>query len=226
MKVLGDEYPALDQYAFETEVRDMERFEALALSQKPADKPWEPVTDYSFEARKAIEGIHPQLIKDVFSPRDVLNVGCGTGFLDGQLRDGSVSVEGMDLNPPSGEHFWRQDICDDRPIIEWELPYTGFDLVICREVLEHLTLLFQRRAVTNLCKLSRRYVYVTTRFSSEHNLLHVETKDDLDPTHITLPSKDLLRLLFVLEGFKRRADLEERMDHQKKHRVLVYERAS
>ncbi len=50
------------------------------------------------------------------------------------------------------------------------------------------------------------------------------TSDDLDPTHITMLNQDLLRLLFILEGFKRRADLETAMDWQHKGRVLVYVR--
>jgi hypothetical protein len=40
--------------------------------------------------------------------------------------------------------------------------------------------------------------------------LDVATSDDLDPTHISMLNQDFLRVLFVLEGFKRRADLEER----------------
>lgn len=204
----------------------VDQFEALVLSQKPATQPWTPVTDYSFEARKAIEGQHPQLIKEVFQPRSVLNVGCGTGFLDGQLRDGTISVEGIDTHPPDGPHFWRQDITDDRPILEWDVPYTHYDLVICREVLEHLTVRQIRRAVTNLCTLSSRFVYVTTRFAkAPESLLSVDTADDLDPTHISMLNQDFLRVLFVLEGFKRRADLEQRMDWMNKGRVLVYERA-
>lgn len=206
----------------------VDQFEALVQAQKPATTPWVPVTDYSYEARKIAEGIHPQLIKDVFQPRSVLNVGCGTGFLEGELRNGSTSVIGMDIHPPKGPNFHRQDITDDRPLVEWDLPYVDYDLVICREVLEHLTILQIRQAVTNLCKLSSRFVYVTTRFaqvwSMPHELLSVDTTDDLDPTHITMLDKDFLRVLFVLEGFKRRADCEARMDHKLFGRCLVYER--
>ena len=79
--------------------------------------------------------------------------------------------------------------------------------------------------MTNLCALSSRFVYVTTRFArAPQHLLSVDTSDGLDPTHITMLNQSLLRLLFVLEGFKRRADLEQRMDWQGKARVLVYER--
>ena len=96
----------------------------------------------------------------------------------------------------------------------------------CREVLEHLTVLQVRRTVEQLCRASDRFVYVTTRFHPEPaGLLDVTTDLETDPTHITLLAKDLLRSLFVLEGFRRRADLEERMDWAGKGRVLVYERA-
>ena len=210
-----------------TDAEALAAFETLVLTQQPALTPWQPVTDYSFEARKEIEGRHPELIKEVFRPRSVVIAGCGTGFLDGQLRDGSIDVEGFDLHPPDGPHFWRQDLADERPPIAWDLPYAcqGYDLVICREVLEHLPIRQIRQAVMNLCALSSRFVYVTTRFHlAPAHLLDVMTSDDLDPTHITMLNQTFLRVLFVLEGFKRRADLEQKMDHMKKGRVLVYER--
>jgi hypothetical protein len=46
----------------------------------------------------------------------------------------------------------------------------------------------------------------------------------VDPSHITLLNKDLLRLFFVLEGFKQRKDLEDRIDWMGKGRALVYEK--
>jgi hypothetical protein len=94
-------------------------------------------------------------------------------------------------------------------------------------VLEHLTVLQTRHTVEQLCRASDRFVYVTTRFHpGPTGLLDVTTDFETDPTHITLLAKDFLRCLFVLEGFRRRADLEERMDWAGKGRVLVYERAS
>ncbi len=106
-----------------------------------------------------------------------------------------------------------------------DMPRLRADLVISRELLEHLTLLDIRRVIHHLCAFSTRYLYLTSRFSSESDVFHVETTDDLDPTHITIPAKDLIRLLITLEGFRRRADLETRMDWKHLNRVLVYERA-
>lgn len=206
---------------------DVDAFEQLVQGQTPAREPWMPVTDYSFEARKAIEGKHPELIRDVFQPQHVLDAGCGPGHLVRLLRGGlNVAATGFDVNPPVGDHFYQQDLCAEGHPFNWDLPYFNYDLVVNRECLEHLTVLQIRRAVTNLCALSSRYVYLTTRFTQAKHFLDFATSDDLDPTHISIMPQDWLRHLFVLEGFKRRADLEARMDWQQKGRVLVYERAA
>ena len=206
------------------EAQQLAAFEALVLSQQPATQPWTPVTDYSFEARKEIEGEHPQLIKDAFQPTLVMDYGCGPGHLIAMLRYLGVETKGY-------EPFFRNAAMEQptaRPHIYRDLMWAGqrkYDLVICREVLEHCTVREIKATITELCRLSEKFVYATTRFTrAPTSLLSVDTFDDLDPTHITMLNQNFLRVLFVLEGFKRRADLEAKMDWQRKGRVLVYER--
>lgn len=243
----------------ETRASDEEalaRFEELVLSQQPAETPWQPVTDYSFEARKEIEGKHAELIRDVLvaaveRPQtpcagvEVTDTGCGPGTLVHLLRALGVNAAGFDSQryPSWTAHPVREPneivpFNEYRPLFsvhdvtaecltccEHGMAWTA-DVVICREVLEHLTIRQIHRAVVNLCALSSHYVYVTTRFVKQPaHFLGVDTSDDLDPTHITMLAQPFLRMLFVLEGFRRRADLEERLDWQHKGRVLVYERA-
>jgi hypothetical protein len=106
-------------------------------------------------------------------------------------------------------------------------PARTYDLVICREVLEHLTVLQIRHAVANMVRMTSRFIYVTTRFHpSPASLLDFTTQFDVDPSHITLLNKDMLRLMFVLEGCRSRPDLEARMDWGNKGRVLVLEKVT
>ena len=54
---------------------------------------------------------------------------------------------------------------------------------MCREVLEHLTVLQVRHTVAEICRVSSRFAYVTTRFHPDpESLLDVTTDYETDPT--------------------------------------------
>jgi ubiquinone/menaquinone biosynthesis C-methylase UbiE len=184
---------------------------------------------YELETRRRIEAKNPELIKDVFTPSRVLDVGCGPGFLMLFLAELGVDVHGVDFAQASLD-LAPESIRDRIAIAPTDaLPYedASFDLVICREVMEHLTVLQVRRTVAEICRVSSRYAYVTTRFHPDpRSLLDVTTDFETDPTHVTLLAKDFLRTMFVLEGFRSRPDLEAQMDWGGKGRVLVYERSA
>ena len=182
---------------------------------------------YELESRRRIEDRNPALIKEVFEPVRVLDVGCGPGFLMLFLRELDVESDGVDFSE-SSLRLAPEEIRDRiaiGPVDALAAADASYDLVICREVLEHLTVLQVRRTVGEICRVSSRFAYVTTRFHPEPaSLLDVTTDFETDPTHVTLLAKDFLRALFVLEGYRRRSDLEARMDWGGKGRVLVYER--
>jgi SAM-dependent methyltransferase len=183
---------------------------------------------YDLETRRRIEARNPALIKEVFGPKRVLDVGCGPGFLMFFLHELGLEADGIDFSPSSRELAPLQ--VAERIIVgsvdEPRVPERSYDLVVCREVTEHLTVLQVARTVEQLCRASSRYVYLTTRFHPDPaSLLDFTTQPEIDPSHITLLSKDFMRVLFVLNGFAQRPDLEKRMDWAGKNRVLVYERA-
>jgi 2-polyprenyl-3-methyl-5-hydroxy-6-metoxy-1,4-benzoquinol methylase len=217
---------------------EVDAFERTVQEQRPYDEThyddayfateWRDAGNkYDLETRRRVEDRNPQLIRDVFAPQRVLDVGCGPGFLMAFLDELGVDTHGVDFSPSSltlAPDTVRSRI-EIGPVDDLTAEGRSYDLVICREVLEHLTVLQVRRTVAEMCRVSSRYVYVTTRFHGRpSSLLDITTDFETDPTHITLMTKDLLRTLFVLEGFRRRADLEAQMDWGGKGRVLVYER--
>ena len=185
--------------------------------------------NYNLETRRSIEAKNPVLIRDVFQPKRVLDLGCGPGALMHLLWELGVDVDGIDFAASSRELATPQvrDRITVGAVTDHTLKASGsYDLVICREVLEHLTVLQVRQAVANMVRLTSRYIYVTTRFHPRpSSLLDFTTQFEVDPTHITLLNKDMLRLMFVLEGCRSRPDLEARMDWGNKGRVLVLEKA-
>jgi SAM-dependent methyltransferase len=185
--------------------------------------------NYSLETRRTIEAKNPFLIKEVFQPRKVLDLGCGPGALMHLLWELGVDVEGIDFAPSSRQLATPQvrDRITVGAVTDPALKSAGaYDLVVSREVLEHLTVLQVKQAVANMARLTSKYIYVTTRFHpSPSSLLDFTTQFDVDPSHITLLNKDMLRLMFVLEGCRSRPDLEARMDWGNKGRVLVLEKA-
>jgi cytidyltransferase-like protein len=209
--VVGQEMPAADNY-------DQEYFQG----------DWRTEQDlYTLESRRKIEGRHPEVVKEVFNPKNVIDMGCGPGFLLHLLAEIGIEADGLDISPSSPD--MATDLVRDRikigSVVDAPLPDKAYDLVISREVLEHLPVRDVHSAVMTMCRISRKYVYVTTRFHpAPKSLLDVTTEFDVDPTHITVVNKNLLRTMFVLAGFRRRADLEQRMDWMDKRRVLVYER--
>ncbi len=219
---------------------DIAEFEQRVLQQKPVESDhYDPEyftgkwraegNNYNLETRRAIEAENPSLIKEIFQPKKVLDLGCGPGALMHLLWELGVDVEGIDFTessrqlatPEVRDRITVGDVTD--PTLK---PGGAFDLVISREVLEHLTVLQVKRAVANMVRMTSKFIYVTTRFHpSPASLLDFTTQFDVDPSHITLLNKDMLRLLFVLEGCRSRPDLEARMDWGGKGRVLVLEKA-
>ena len=184
-------------------------------------------SNYQIDIRRKIEGKNPILIKKIFRPKKALDMGCGPGALMYLLHELGVNCYGLD---PSKDvkKIYPKKIQSKIKLGSTSMnneKSNSYDLVICREVFEHLTILEIKKAVSELCRISSKYIYLTTRFHPKPaSLFDSTTEFEVDPTHITCLNQDFLRMLFILEGFKSRPDLEKKMDWLNKKRVLVYEK--
>jgi GT2 family glycosyltransferase/SAM-dependent methyltransferase len=107
-------------------------------------------------------------------PRRVLDVGCAKGFLVESLRDRGVEAFGIDIS----EYALSEVRPDIRPYCRLASATERFDgtydLIVCIEVLEHLSEADGRRALANIC-------------ASASDVLFSSTPDDfVEPTHVNV----------------------------------------
>ncbi len=230
---------ALNDYFFRELDRNLNKLETELIHSRNVDtnqvfdenyfhSEWRVDGDsYHIESRRKIEGRHPELIREVFSEVDsAVDVGCGTGALMLFLEEQGLIVDGIDISNVARD--LSPDHLKERIKIRDLTNSTStekYDLVICREVLEHVPFYKYLTFVNNLCELTSKYIYVTTRFAkSPSSLFEIQTEFEADPTHITLPPIELLRMLIAMKGFRRNTEMELKLDWMKKGRVLVYEK--
>jgi SAM-dependent methyltransferase len=130
------------------------------------------------------------------SPNKVLDVGCAMGFLVEALRDRGVEAFGMDISEYALQKI-REDIrpyCWEGSILDPILP--GYDLIICIEVLEHLSPESADRGIINLTQGAPDIL-----FSSTPN-------DYKEATHLNVQPPEYWSELFALHGFFRDVDFE------------------
>ena len=175
---------------------------------------------YTYEKRKQAEGRHPKIVKECFEGLTVLDVGCGPGYFVRMLREVGMDAGGID---PSADAVALSNGFADRVVKGHvaQFPSKMTHVAICREVLEHVPVADIPGMVCDLFRVARRFIYITTRFSADA-VFDCQTSDELDPTHISMLSQPFLRSLCVLNGGTRRRDLEAKLDHAGKGRVLVY----
>ena len=184
---------------------------------------------YDISGRREIEGKNPSNIIKYLAPKKALDVGCGPGALIALLAEnGFDNCWGVDISPEALEMAAPSIKPRLKVNTAWDIDHADntFDLVICREVLEHLTVPQIFQTVREMCRVASDKVYVTTRFHpNPKSLLDVTTEFEEDPTHISCLNIDLLRALFVLNGFKCDLNLEQKIDWMNKGRVLIYRHA-
>ena len=123
-------------------------------------------------------------------PRSVLDAGCAMGFLVEALHQREVDAWGIDIS----EYAIQQVIPEIQPLCKVGLitdpfPHPHYDLIVCIEVIEHLTAEEAVVAVENLCKHSDDILLSSTPF------------DFREPTHVNVQPPEYWAALFRRFGF-------------------------
>ncbi len=137
-----------------------------------------------------------EAILQQISPRIVLDAGCAHGFVVEALRDRGVAAFGIDISEYAIQNV-REDI---RPYVRVAslldpLPQR-YDLIVCIEVLEHLTAAEGEQAIANLCGASDDILFSST------------PEDYREVTHSNVQPPDYWSTLFALHGFIRDVDFD------------------
>jgi hypothetical protein len=140
-------------------------------------------------------GIADRIVHDI-APRTALDAGCAMGFLVEALRDRGVDASGLDISPYAIERV-REDIrphCRLASVLD-PLPQR-YDLIVCIEVLEHLSPREAKRAVANLCAHTDDVLFSSTPL------------DYREATHVNVQPPEHWAEMFARKGFYRDVDCD------------------
>jgi len=123
------------------------------------------------------DGIAQRIVEEI-RPRTVLDAGCAMGFLVEGLRHREVEAYGIDISTYaiSQVHAQVAPFCRVGSLVD---PLErDYDLMVCIEVLEHLTPTDGRQAIANLCAHSADVLFSSTpgdyKEVTHHNVQPVE----------------------------------------------------
>ncbi len=129
-------------------------------------------------------------------PHTVLDAGCAMGFLVEALRQRSIQAWGLDVSEYAIERV-SQDVQPFCSVGSVTKPLDrNYDLIVCIEVLEHLTPREAEQAIENFCRHSDDVLFSSTPF------------DYKEATHLNVQPIEHWAELFAQNGLFRDVDFD------------------
>jgi glycosyltransferase involved in cell wall biosynthesis len=140
-------------------------------------------------------GIAQSIVTEI-GPKTVLDAGCAWGFLVEGLRDVGVEAYGVDLSD-----FAISRVRSDLSPFCWVGSLTEplprrYDLIVCIEVLEHMTAADGEKSIANLCATTDDILLSSTPF------------DYQEATHFNVQPIEYWAERFAVHGFVRDVDFD------------------
>ncbi|TAE57887.1 MAG: glycosyltransferase [Nostocales cyanobacterium] len=135
-------------------------------------------------------GIATKIIQNI-NPKTVLDAGCAMGFLVEELRNKGVESWGIDISEYAinNVHHSIKPYCRVGSLVD-DLTQQ-YDLIVCIEVLEHLTTEEIEKVIKNFCDHSSDILFSSTPF------------DYQESTHFNVQPPEYWAELFAQHGFYR-----------------------
>ena len=108
-------------------------------------------------------------VEDIFNlmpvGESVLDVGARDGYISTRLADRFESVTAMDLQAPSIDD--ERVYCAKGDVTKLSFPADFFDVVLCAEVLEHISPELLGEACSELARVAKRYVLIGVPYQQD-----------------------------------------------------------
>jgi len=151
------------------------------------------------ERMNVIEQYHDENL-----PKNLLDIGCSTGFLLEEARDRHWNAQGIELNPSAAEFAHNRNLqVFQIPLEEIQFDHK-FSVITLYDVLEHLVSPSNIISKVNqlLTPGGKIYIYVPNYNSASRELLGIENAHFIWPTHhLTYFSPKSLKFFLERHGF-------------------------
>ena len=114
--------------------------------------------------------------KEMFTPKNLLDVGCGRGQIISYARDIGIAAEGFDFSEWATGDEGRYEgtkaewvKCHDATE-KWPYPDNSFDLVVSLDLLEHIYVEDIDFVLSEICRVARKWVFLQIAVSETGGL--------------------------------------------------------
>jgi len=157
---------------------------------------------------------------ELFKPDSVLDVGCAYGFVVKRFQELGVPATGVEYSPYAVSRAVTQEIIEGDVRDLSRFKKNSFDLVMGTELLEHIPENDLIKAVKEMYRVSKRFVFLLICTAGSD---HIESRDGKgDPSHITMKTRDWWESLFHRLDLKRDLPKEDFANNHQQSRQMKW----
>jgi SAM-dependent methyltransferase len=158
---------------------------------------------WDYEKKKG--GLNSMVVefKELFNPTSLLDVGCARGLQVKAFCDGGIDAYGIDISDYAIKESLIKEKCSQCDITLDRIPFQDgkFDLVLCKDILEHLPFKSHNHVFYELTRVTSKYLVLIMPFLVTPEQIYggnLPPKDDI--SHISLMPTDYYQISLLSFG--------------------------